>query len=522
MKQIIVLLSLCRCLLIGAFFGCFGWQAIAQTDFNPVSPPEPGQLTLRLSGNPYWCAQLEQTNENGTYNKDVTVTVKATAESNYDFLSWTEYGSSEVLSNQPEYSFKITKNTHLVAHFQFNPKDNPKDPGVGYYNVITYVQPHRGGSLRQSGQGIYQQGDSVTFSIEPYPDYDFLCWEIDGVAVSKEKEYTLVMPSKHITAKAVMSWNPANLSEPGMAGYLLYLVNPTPTYGSVSQSGKGVYKLGDKVTLTASPFVGYKFDGWYEGETLLSTSLVYEMTITKQKMTVEAKFSADDKKPSLVIGTGDETEGGLVVVKGLSVPGQQITVQAIPEEGFAFEGWYLNGQLIETAGMTYSLFVDKEMKTLVAKFRELPFLLDVNGGEKGWAEVILYRGSTIFLKAKQVSGYIFKGWYYGDNLLSDKYEFKLDVSLLRAAVKTLRAVYVTGAVGNETIQAMPVRISRQGNMLILHSDEPVSQVQIYSFRGTLLLQHDGFVQDLRMEVPEGSLIVRIKTEKDVFIVRKIK
>lgn len=109
MKQIIVLLSLCRCLLIGAFFGCFGWQAIAQTDFNPVSPPEPGQLTLRLSGNPYWCAQLEQTNENGTYNKDVTVTVKATAESNYDFLSWTEYGSSEVLSNQPEYSFKITK-----------------------------------------------------------------------------------------------------------------------------------------------------------------------------------------------------------------------------------------------------------------------------------------------------------------------------------------------------------------------------------------------------------------------------
>lgn len=246
------------------------------------------------------------------------------------------------------------------------------------------------------------------------------------------------------------------------------------------------------------------------------------MTITKQKMTVEAKFSADDKKPSLVIGTGDETEGGLVVVKGLAVPGQQITVQAIPEEGFAFEGWYLNGQLIETAGMTYSLFVDKEMKTLVAKFRELPFLLDVNGGEKGWAEVILYRGSTIFLKAKQVSGYIFKGWYYGDNLLSDKYEFKLDVSLLRAAVKTLRAVYVTGAVGNETIQAMLVRISRQGNMLILHSDEPVSQVQIYSFRGTLLLQHDGFVQDLRMEVPEGPLIVRIKTEKNGFIVRKIK
>lgn len=69
---------------------------------------------------------------------------------------------------------------------------------------------------------------------------------------------------------------------------------------------------------------------------------------------------------------------------------------------------------------------------------------------------------------------------------------------------------------------MLVRISRQGNMLILHSDEPVSQVQIYSFRGTLLLQRDGFVQDLRMEVPEGPLIVRIKTEKDGFIVRKIK
>lgn len=410
----------------------------------------------------------------------------------YLFDGW--YENDKKVSSEMGYSFVMGNDDRAFkAHFTH----------------VEYTSPEKGHiNVEHNTKTV-----KLKFVMPDDADIEFAGWYEGSTLLTKDMELILNagLQDKR-TIEARISTIQMNLT----------LSNPTPTYGSVSQSGKGVYKLGDKVTLTASPFVGYKFDGWYEGETLLSTSLVYEMTITKQKMTVEAKFSADDKKPSLVIGTGDETEGGLVVVKGLAVPGQQITVQAIPEEGFAFEGWYLNGQLIETAGMTYSLFVDKEMKTLVAKFRELPFLLDVNGGEKGWAEVILYRGSTIFLKAKQVSGYIFKGWYYGDNLLSDKYEFKLDVSLLRAAVKTLRAVYVTGAVGNETIQAMPVRISRQGNMLILHSDEPVSQVQIYSFRGTLLLQHDGFVQDLRMEVPEGSLIVRIKTEKDEFIVRKIK
>lgn len=410
----------------------------------------------------------------------------------YLFDGW--YENDKKVSSEMGYSFVMGNDDRAFkAHFTH----------------VEYTSPEKGHiNVEHNTKTV-----KLKFVMPDDADIEFAGWYEGSTLLTKDMELILNagLQDKR-TIEARISTIQMNLT----------LSNPTPTYGSVSQSGKGVYKLGDKVTLTASPFVGYKFDGWYEGETLLSTSLVYEMTITKQKMTVEAKFSADDKKPSLVIGTGDETEGGLVVVKGLAVPGQQITVQAIPEEGFAFEGWYLNGQLIETAGMTYSLFVDKEMKTLVAKFRELPFLLDVNGGEKGWAEVILYRGSTIFLKAKQVSGYIFKGWYYGDNLLSDKYEFKLDVSLLRAAVKTLRAVYVTGAVGNETIQAMLVRISRQGNMLILHSDEPVSQVQIYSFRGTLLLQRDGFVQDLRMEVPEGPLIVRIKTEKDGFIVRKIK
>ena len=410
----------------------------------------------------------------------------------YLFDGW--YENDKKVSSEMGYSFVMGNDDRAFkAHFTH----------------VEYTSPEKGHiNVEHNTKTV-----KLKFVMPDDADIEFAGWYEGSTLLTKDMELILNagLQDKR-TIEARISTIQMNLT----------LSNPTPTYGSVSQSGKGVYKLGDKVTLTASPFVGYKFDGWYEGETLLSTSLVYEMTITKQKMTVEAKFSADDKKPSLVIGTGNETEGGLVVVKGLAVPGQQITVQAIPEEGFAFEGWYLNGQLIETAGMTYSLFVDKEMKTLVAKSRELPFLLDVNGGEKGWAEVILYRGSTIFLKAKQVSGYIFKGWYYGDNLLSDKYEFKLDVSLLRAAVKTLRAVYVTGAVGNETIQAMPVRISRQGNMLILHSDEPVSQVQIYSFRGTLLLQHDGFVQDLRMEVPEGPLIVRIKTEKDEFIVRKIK
>ena len=73
---------------------------------------------------------------------------------------------------------------------------------------------------------------------------------------------------------------------------------------------------------------------------------------------------------------------------------------------------------MEDAEKVYQLMVENDTKSLIAKFRELPFQLTLEGGTKGWAEVARYRGSIARLEAKEVTGYTFMGWYRGELLLS--------------------------------------------------------------------------------------------------------
>ncbi len=68
------------------------------------------------------------------------------------------------------------------------------------------------------------------------------------------------------------------------------------TYGTVT--GGGIYHVGEEVTLTASPITDYEdkvygiFQGWYDGETLLSNELTYTFTPTLETYSYncQAKF----------------------------------------------------------------------------------------------------------------------------------------------------------------------------------------------------------------------------------------
>ncbi len=67
-------------------------------------------------------------------------------------------------------------------------------------------------------------------------------------------------------------------------------VNPTEG-GSVS--GTGDYYLGQSVTLTATANAGYKFIGWFNGETKVSTDATYTFT-AEADLTLTAKFEKEN------------------------------------------------------------------------------------------------------------------------------------------------------------------------------------------------------------------------------------
>ena len=210
-------------------------------------------------------------------------------------------------------------------------------------------------------------------------------------------------------------------------------------------------------------------------------------------------------------------------MQGLAIPGQKITVTATPEEGYAFEGWYLNGELIEDAEKVYQLMVENDTKSLVAKFRELPFQLVLEGGEKSWAEVTRYRGTIARLQAKEVKGYTFLGWYRGETLLSKALLYELDVTSLRATLPEIVAKYVEGATVNASIASASevVRIYAQAGVLHIEPRcvEPL-EVWVVTVQGCTL--YHGWLSDTaQLSVPSGICLVWIQRRGERFVQRLI-
>ena len=114
----------------------------------------------------------------GTYKKDMTVTLKATAKSGYQFLNWTE--NDVIVSTESEYTFTITKDINLVANFEKTT-----------CNVTVVVNPEEAGTV--TGAGTYIKNMSVTLVATANTGYKFVNWTENGTIVSTEREYSFVV-----------------------------------------------------------------------------------------------------------------------------------------------------------------------------------------------------------------------------------------------------------------------------------------------------------------------------------------
>ena len=114
----------------------------------------------------------------GTYKKDMTVTLKATAKSGYQFLNWTE--NDVIVSTESEYTFTITKDINLVANFV-----------VLEYEVIVVVNPEVAGEVK--GTGTYKKNTSVTLTAIANEGYKFVSWVENGEVISETSEYSFVV-----------------------------------------------------------------------------------------------------------------------------------------------------------------------------------------------------------------------------------------------------------------------------------------------------------------------------------------
>ena len=198
--------------------------------------------------------------------------------------------------------------------------------------------------------------------------------------------------------------------------------------GSFTRLNKKEVAVGDKVTLEATVNNGYNFEGWYLKNgyryDLLSADATYEYTMTSYDVTLVAKYS------TYTFSTYSETDDAgmagtytMLSNKKTSV-GTEVTLTATVNDGYNFDGWYLNGVCLSNS-LTCTFEMAKESVSVEAKYsyytvttRTEGNVADAAGTYTKLNDKKISVGQDVVLTATVKDGYNFEGWYINDTLVS--------------------------------------------------------------------------------------------------------
>jgi hypothetical protein len=145
-----------------------------------VTAPTPSTYTVTATVNPTVGGSITG---GGTFTEGETCTLKATANSGYQFLNWTKNGA-EVSSNAT-YTFTVTESAEYVANFIQSQTQT--------YTLTVSCDPTMGAV---TGNGTYAEGTSVTVQAIPFDGYIFDHWNDNSTEnprnVTIESNMTLV------------------------------------------------------------------------------------------------------------------------------------------------------------------------------------------------------------------------------------------------------------------------------------------------------------------------------------------
>ena len=311
----------------------------------------------------------------------------------------------------------------------------PSSEQVTKYTINVTNTDAAAGSV--TGQGEYVKDAQVTLTAAPNPGYTFLGFYDGNTKVSADNALTYTFTAsgnKTLTAK----WATQKFT---------LTVNYDDTLGSVSYTVKENYETGEKITLTAEPEEGYQFDGGYLGATCLSPDATYDFTMLPQNTELSAEFSVKQCGISIssnfdapaeykITITGDDDTYSCTDKFEYN---SELTITVEPEDGLTFIGFYtidVDGDKIDLES-TFTITDDMEIyaefesnKVLVSTELDVDTeadpldvictatVKDANGNVP--ADSLYEYKSKISVELTDLNdGFVFNGWYLGDELVSE-------------------------------------------------------------------------------------------------------
>ena len=178
---------------------------------------------------------------------------------------------------------------------------------------------------------------------------------------------------------------------------------------------------GSVVTLPTPKRDGYTFDYWYTTKDLEFNTDLRKTVTVNETMTVYAGWFALDYNIEFITNCGLK----LPVLNALT--DEEITLPVIERDNYEFLGWYEGDKLYTRTTMEPRNIV------LTAKWGQLSHevTLNTNGGEveQEYINQKVENYKTVILPTPSKQGYVFLGWYNGEELFTEETLITEDVVL---------------------------------------------------------------------------------------------
>ena len=237
-----------------------------------------------------------------------------------------------------------------------------------------------------TGGGIFHYGDTAIISATPIVGHEFLCWN-DSIT-DNPREIIVTQDSTFIAMFA-------------RSQFVIKVESDHPQWGTVT--GGGTYYYGDTIQISATPYLGFAFAGWTDGDMTNPRTVI---------VTEDQTYTAHFEIRQCVITTEVYPENaGSIIGGGTYNYGETIHLTAHSNPGYVFSEWD-DGVITNPR----TVFVEGDA-TYTAVFRLLQYEITaecdpVEGGTVTGAGIYDY-GSTATLPATPNEYYIFVCWSDG-------------------------------------------------------------------------------------------------------------
>ena len=305
----------------------------------------------------------------GSYNYNTTATLTAVPNYGYHFTQW-----SDAVTDNPR-TVTVLNNATYTAQFEIN-------------SYIITVQSSNPAIGTTSGSGSYNYLTPVNITALPNAGYHFTQWS-DGNMTNPR----LISVTANATYTAQFAIN----------SYAVGVTSNNSTMGSVS--GSGTYNHNSTATLTATPYYGYHFVQWQDGNTQNPRTVV---------VTDSAQYTAQfDYNSYLVTALSSNVTLGTATGGGSYNYLSQVALTAVPAPHYHFTMW---NDSIEDNPRTITVTRDT---TLTAHFAIDRHTIGVNTanatqGTASGSSTVDYN-TAVWISATPNYGYHFTQWNDGNS-----------------------------------------------------------------------------------------------------------